>query len=326
MSVFTSQLQLNASTSGNLQIQASATTTSYTLTMPAADGSSGQVLTTNGAGLLSWTAGGGGGSTGVASFSAGTTGLTPATATTGDIILAGTLAIGSGGTGAGVRNLAINNLLPTQVGVPDGFILVTDGQEVAWAQNTGGLIPSNQERFDAPGTFEVPAGVTEVTISMSGGGGGGGCGGASNGQGGSGGGSGGQAYDEPITVTPGELITVTIGTAGGGGSFTNGPNGDGSSPGGGSSFGTYMTVNGGAAGSGGHADGNTGFGGAGGTPLGTPGTPGSPGVGGPGGFGGSGVLAGTASGGNGQRSPFQVYGNGSPGVKGKLIVKWGGTD
>jgi len=46
----------------------------------------------------------------VASFSAGATGLTPNTATTGAVTLAGTLAIGSGGTGATTQQVAINNL------------------------------------------------------------------------------------------------------------------------------------------------------------------------------------------------------------------------
>ena len=41
----------------------------------------------------------GGGSSGVSSFSAGSTGLTPSTTTTGAITLAGTLAVANGGTG-----------------------------------------------------------------------------------------------------------------------------------------------------------------------------------------------------------------------------------
>ena len=45
-------------------------------------------------------AGGGGDSGGVTSFSAGTTGLTPSTATTGAVTLGGTLAVANGGTGS----------------------------------------------------------------------------------------------------------------------------------------------------------------------------------------------------------------------------------
>lgn len=47
----------------------------------------------------------GGGGGGVTSFSAGTTGLTPATATTGDVTLAGTLAVANGGTGTTTPSL-----------------------------------------------------------------------------------------------------------------------------------------------------------------------------------------------------------------------------
>jgi predicted GNAT family acetyltransferase len=48
--------------------------------------------------------------TGVTSFSGGTTGLTPATPTTGAIVLAGTLAIANGGTGATTASGARTNL------------------------------------------------------------------------------------------------------------------------------------------------------------------------------------------------------------------------
>lgn len=53
-----------------------------------------------------WASAGGG----VSSFSAGTTGLTPSTATTGAITLAGTLAIANGGTGATTASGARTNL------------------------------------------------------------------------------------------------------------------------------------------------------------------------------------------------------------------------
>lgn len=91
-------LRLYGSTTGyfGLTVPASAGSTTYTL--PNADGTSGQVLTTNGSGTLSWTTASGG-VAGVTSFSAGTTGLTPAAASTGAVTLAGTLAVANGGTG-----------------------------------------------------------------------------------------------------------------------------------------------------------------------------------------------------------------------------------
>jgi len=61
-------------------------------------GSSGQVLTSSGASAApTWTTVSSG--SGVASFSAGTTGFTPSTATTGAVTLAGTLNVANGGTG-----------------------------------------------------------------------------------------------------------------------------------------------------------------------------------------------------------------------------------
>jgi hypothetical protein len=60
-------------------------------------GSTGQVLVGNTGGAPSWATLSG---IGVTSFSAGTTGLTPSSATTGAITLAGTLAVANGGTGA----------------------------------------------------------------------------------------------------------------------------------------------------------------------------------------------------------------------------------
>ena len=62
-----------------------------------ANGTAGQVLKSNGASAPSWADVSG---VAVSTFSGGTTGLTPATATSGAITLAGTLALANGGTGA----------------------------------------------------------------------------------------------------------------------------------------------------------------------------------------------------------------------------------
>lgn len=61
-----------------------------------AAGSSGQLLASSGTGAPTWTSLS---SIGVTSISFGTTGLTPATATSGAITVAGTLAVANGGTG-----------------------------------------------------------------------------------------------------------------------------------------------------------------------------------------------------------------------------------
>lgn len=61
---------------------------------------------------------------GITTFSAGTTGLTPSTATTGAITLAGTLVVANGGTGATTASAALSNLggaplaSPTFTGTP----------------------------------------------------------------------------------------------------------------------------------------------------------------------------------------------------------------
>jgi hypothetical protein len=74
-------------------------------------GTSGQVLTSGGSGAPpTWSTPA---ATGVTSFSAGTTGLTPSTATTGAVSLAGTLAVGNGGTGVTTSTGSGNNVLST---------------------------------------------------------------------------------------------------------------------------------------------------------------------------------------------------------------------
>lgn len=65
------------------------------------------VLITNGNGSITISASG---TSGVSSFSGGGTGLTPATATTGAITLAGTLAVANGGTGSTTASGARTNL------------------------------------------------------------------------------------------------------------------------------------------------------------------------------------------------------------------------
>jgi hypothetical protein len=55
----------------------------------------------------------GGAASGVSSFSAGTTGLTPSTATTGAVTLAGILAVANGGTGVGTSTGSGSNVLST---------------------------------------------------------------------------------------------------------------------------------------------------------------------------------------------------------------------
>jgi len=80
---------------------------------------------------------------GVTSFSAGTTGLTPTTGTAGAVTLAGTLAIGNGGTGATTQQAAMNALAGTQTA---NRVLRSDGtnttlSQVALATDVAGTLP-----------------------------------------------------------------------------------------------------------------------------------------------------------------------------------------
>jgi len=106
----TGSVALNGSTSGTVTVNPAAAAGTWTLTLPTSAGTNGYVLSTDGAGVTSWIAQSGGGG-GVSSFSAGTTGLTPNTATTGAVTLAGTLAVANGGTGVTTSTGTGNNVL-----------------------------------------------------------------------------------------------------------------------------------------------------------------------------------------------------------------------
>lgn len=97
------------------------------------------------------------------------------------------------------------------------------------------------EFFTATTTWTVPAGVTNVKVTVLGGGGAGG-GGITTGatQIGAGGGAGGCAI-ESIAVTPGDSITITVGSGGTGGTGTGGSGGT-------SSFGAFCSATGGTGG------------------------------------------------------------------------------
>ena len=85
-------LKLNGSASGNVTITTATTAGTYTIVLPTSGGVANQFLRTDGTGTTTWV-------TPVTSFKTSLSGLTPSGSTTGDIILAGTLGVSSGGTG-----------------------------------------------------------------------------------------------------------------------------------------------------------------------------------------------------------------------------------
>jgi len=135
----------NTYTTGDI-LYASATNTLSKLSV----GTNGFVLTLA-AGVPTWAASTGG----VTSFTTSLSGLTPATASTGAITLAGTLGISSGGTGQTSASAAFNALSPitttgdliigngtnsaTRLGIgSNGYVLTSDGTTAAWQAATGG--------------------------------------------------------------------------------------------------------------------------------------------------------------------------------------------
>ena len=109
-------------------------------------GTSGQYLTSGGAGAPTWTTL----PTNVASISFGTTGLTPSTASTGAVTVAGTLALANGGTGNTTAQGAINTFAGA---VTSGQYLRGNGTNVVMASIVAGDVPTlNQNTTGSSGS------------------------------------------------------------------------------------------------------------------------------------------------------------------------------
>lgn len=145
---------------------------------------------------------------GVESFSAGSTGLTPSTGTTGDVTLAGTLAVANGGTGAtSLTGLIVgdgtNPLTAVTTGADGQFLKLTGSPlEPVWDDVPTSRIPEFTF-YTASNTYTVPDGVTSIRAYAFGRGGDGAA------EAGGGGGGGGCAFGD-IAVTPGSSVTVDI--------------------------------------------------------------------------------------------------------------------
>jgi hypothetical protein len=96
--------------------------------------------------------------TNVSSISGGTTGLTPATATTGAVTLAGTLAIANGGTGATTRQAAMDALAGSTT---SGQYLRGDGADVVMSAIQAADVPTlNQNTTGTAGGLSSTLAVT----------------------------------------------------------------------------------------------------------------------------------------------------------------------
>ena len=80
-----------------------------------------------------------------------------------------------------------------------------------------------RESFTSGTSWTVPSGVTNINVTLVGGGGGGALGSSDSGRGERG--QGGQIVNSTLTVTPGSSISYSIGTGGAGGTSAGGGNG-----------------------------------------------------------------------------------------------------
>ena len=129
---------------------------------------------------ITWAQFSGAGS-GVSSITFGSTGLTPATATTGAVTVAGTLAVANGGTGQTTAGAAFNALSPITTagdlilgtGVntasrlaigSNGYLLTSNGSTATWAAAPAGGVTT----FSAGTTGLTPATATSGAVTLAG--------------------------------------------------------------------------------------------------------------------------------------------------------------
>ena len=117
----------------------------------------------------------------VTTISFGSTGLTPATATSGAVTVAGTLAIGNGGTGQTTAGAAFNALSPitttgdlilgngtnsaTRLGIgANGYLLTSNGTTASWQAAPAGGVTT----FSAGTTGLTPATASSGAVTLAG--------------------------------------------------------------------------------------------------------------------------------------------------------------
>jgi hypothetical protein len=221
-------------------VQCGGTTSTGAHQSIASVGTAGQILTSNGAGALptfQTAAGGGGYGNGIIYGEFGGT-----ASRSGSVMTVTAVSNATGAPNAVLRvGDAVSSVVAgTSFGTITSFGTGTGGVGT-YNMSASGTIASTTV-YNSGGTFTVPAGKTVAKITaMSGGGGG--AGGLYLSSNGGWGGYGGYGVGYATGLTPGGTVTVTVGKAGQGGAVsTNG------TAGGASSFGSYLTITGGGAG------------------------------------------------------------------------------
>lgn len=147
--------------------------------------------------------------------------------------------IASGTTGSGVyfrgdrswSSIADEKVKISSNDTTEGYLngKVVSGNGITLTENSDGgdetlsislSSPKGRQLFTSSGTFTASAGMTQVILTVIGGGAGG-AGGSPLGSGGRGGGGGASIINFPYTVTSGSTYTVTVGASGEGGAYTS---------------------------------------------------------------------------------------------------------
>ena len=172
-------IKLSGSSSGYVGLKGAAAAGSTTYTLPAADGTSGQVLSTNGSGVMSWATagGGGGGGLGGQAFTSSGTFTIPSGVTALKITVIGAQGGGGGGsypTGQyGGAGGAGGTAVQWYTGLtPSGTLTVTVGTGALGGLATTSY-PGTGATGSTGGTSSVASGTQSITtISATGGSGG----------------------------------------------------------------------------------------------------------------------------------------------------------
>ncbi len=236
-------LSLTDATTNTLLLQPAPATTSYTLTLPAAQGAVNTILQNDGSGNLSWATGGG---DVVGPASATNNAIARFDATTGKLIKNSTVTISDTADIAAAKTLAMDGstsgtltirpaatttsytmTMPGAQGTANTYLLNDGSGGLSWAQGTSGNLLNVQTFISASGTFTYTPtlGTNRALVYVVGGGGAGG--GAASGVNKScgAGGAGGGCQVGLFAIDTALTGTVVIGAGGTGVSGTSGNNG-----------------------------------------------------------------------------------------------------